>query len=109
MSATALVPGLSHYLFLSVFLFCVGLYGVVTRRNAVAILMSIELMFNSVILALISFNHFVAPVATYNGQIFAIFIITVAAAEAAVGLALMIAIFRSRETINVGELNRLKW
>lgn len=109
MSGNALIAQLPHYLLLSVFLFSVGMFGVLTRRNAVAILMSIEIMFNAVILALISFNHFVAPAATYNGQIFAIFIIAVAAGEAAVGLALMITIFRSRDTINVEDMNLMKW
>ena len=109
MDGNPLIVGLPHYLLLSTLLFTVGVYGVLTRRNAVAIFMSIELMFNAVILAMITFNHFVAPAGTYAGQIFAIFIITVAAGEAAVGLALMITIFRSRETINVEDMNLMKW
>jgi NADH:ubiquinone oxidoreductase subunit K len=109
MSLDFALVGLPHYIALSAFLFTVGLYGVLTRRNAVAILMSIEIMFNAVILALISFNSFVAPAGTYTGQIFSIFIIAVAAGEAAVGLALMITIYRSRDTINVEEMNLMKW
>ena len=74
-----------------------GLYGALARRNAVAILMSIELMFNGVNVTLVGFSHFVASAMPLLGQIFAIFIITVAAAEAAVGLAIIIAIYRDRQ------------
>lgn len=106
----ALTPvGLPHYLLFSAFLFCVGLYGALTRRNAVAILMSVEIMFNAVNLSFIAANRFIAPVSSYAGQIFSIFVITVAAGEAAVGLALMINIYRSRETINVDDINLMKW
>lgn len=109
MSADFVLVGLTHYVLLSALLFAIGLFGVITRRNAVAVLMSIEIMLNAVILALVSFNRFVAPADTYNGQIFAIFIIAVAAGEAAVGLALMITIYRSRDTINVEDMNLMRW
>lgn len=101
--------GMPHYLIFSAFLFSVGLYGALTRRNAVAILMSIEIMFNAVNVIFIAANHFIAPVNSYAGQLFTIFIITVAAGEAAVGLALMINIYRSRETIDVDEVTLMKW
>ncbi len=101
--------GLPHYLLFSAFLFSVGLYGALTRRNAVAILMSIEIMFNAVNVIFIAANRFIAPVNSYAGQLFTIFVITVAAGEAAVGLALMINIYRSRETIDVDEVTLMKW
>lgn len=101
--------GLPHYLVFSAFLFSIGLYGALTRRNAVAILMSIEIMFNAVNVALIAANRFIAPINTFAGQVFTIFVITVAAGEAAVGLALMINIYRSRDTIDVEEVTLMKW
>lgn len=101
--------GLEHYLLFSAFLFSVGLYGALTRRNAVAILMSIEVMFNAVNVAFIAANRFIAPPDSYAGQVFTIFVITVAAGEAAVGLALMINIYRSRDTVDVDEITLMKW
>lgn len=103
-----LTIGLTHYLILSLLVFCIGLYGALAKRNAVVILMSIELMLNGVNIALVAISRFVTPQAM-TGQIFAIFVITVAAAEAAVGLALILAIFRYRDTISVDEMNLLKW
>ena len=100
--------GLMHYLILSALLFCVGLYGVLTRRNAVAILMGIELMLNAANINLVAFNRYVAPTAV-GGQIFALVIITLAACEAAVGLALVLAAYRSLETTQVDEINIMKW
>lgn len=100
--------GLMHYLVLSALLFCTGLYGVVTRRNAVAILMGIELMLNAANINLVAFNRYVAPTAV-GGQVFALVIITLAACEAAVGLALVLAAYRSLETTQVDEINIMKW
>lgn len=95
-----------HYLVLSAILFSLGTYGVLTRRNAIVIFMCIELMLNSVNLSFIALSSFMGNM---NGQIFVFFIMTVAAAEAAVGLALMIAFFRNRESIDVEDFNLLKW
>lgn len=100
--------GLTHYLVVSTLLFSIGLYGVLTRRNAVAILMGIELMLNAVNINLVAFNRYIAPGAV-GGQTFALVIITLAACEAAVGLALIMAAYRSLETIHVDEINVMKW
>jgi NADH:ubiquinone oxidoreductase subunit K len=100
--------GLTHYLVVSTILFCIGLYGVLTRRNAVAILMGIELMLNASNINLVAFNRYLAPGAV-GGQTFALVIITLAACEAAVGLALVMAAYRSFETIHVDEINVMKW
>lgn len=106
---------LNHFLVVSAMLFCIGLYGALAKRNAVAILMGIELMFNAVNVALVAFSRF-GPVSTVagqpvplTGQAFAIFILTVAAAEAALGLGIILAIYRRRETIDPDRLNLLKW
>ena len=100
--------GLEHYLVLSVVLFSIGLYGVLAKRNAVIILMCIEIMLNAVNIALIAFSLFVTPT-MLTGQVFAIFVIAVAAAEAAVGIAIIITIYRKRESINVDDFNITKW
>ena len=103
---------LYHFLILGAVLFCIGLYGAITKRNAIAVLMGIEIMLNAVNVTLVGFSFFntVRPYATYlTGQIFAIFIITVAAAEAAVTLAMVIAIYRKRDTVDVGEIDMMKW
>jgi len=100
--------GLEHYLILSTILFSIGLYGALTKRSAVVILMSIELMLNAVNIAMVAFSRYIVPL-LLTGQIFAIFIIVVAAAEAAVGLAIIMAIYRNRETIDVTEINLMKW
>ena len=96
------------YLTLSAILFSIGFYGVVTRRNAIAILMSIELMFNSVNINLIAFNRYVTP-GEFVGQIFAIFVIVVAAAEVTVGLAIVILIYRNWRSIDADRVNLMKW
>ena len=96
----------NHYLFLSAALLAVGTIGVLTRRNIVVILMSIELILNAVNINLIAFSNQLGNV---NGQVFAIFIITDAAAEAAVGLGILIALFRNKETVNADEVDILKW
>ncbi|MBI2885583.1 MAG: NADH-quinone oxidoreductase subunit NuoK [Chloroflexi bacterium] len=101
--------GLNHYLTLSALVFCIGLYGVLARRNAVGILMAVEIMLNAVNIALVAMSRYVGPGGQPTGQIFAIFVITVAAAEAAVALALLIAIFRTRGTVDVEEINLLRW
>lgn len=98
---------LSHYLTLSAIIFSIGLYGVLTRRNALGILLSIELMLNSVNINLVAFSHFITP-ALLAGQIFTIFTITIAAAEAAVGLAIINNIYRSAKTVNCDEINLMK-
>jgi NADH-quinone oxidoreductase subunit K len=100
--------GLEHYLILSVVLFSIGLYGVLAKRNAVVILMCIEIMLNAVNIALIAFSRFITPEAL-TGQIFAIFVMAVAAAEAAVGIAIIITIYRNRESISVDDFNITKW
>jgi NADH:ubiquinone oxidoreductase subunit K len=87
-------------------LFSAGVYGVLARRNAVMVLMAIELMLNAVNLNLVAFS---AQLQDVTGQVFALFVITVAAAEVGIGLALVILLFRNRATINVDEVNLLKW
>jgi NADH-quinone oxidoreductase subunit K len=95
-----------HYIFLSTALFTIGTIGVLTRRNVVIILMSIELILNSVNINLVAFAH---QLQSINGQAFAIFIIVDAAAEAAVGLGIIIALFRNKETVNADEIDLMKW
>ena len=99
---------LAFPLFFSAVLFAIGVYGVLARRNGVLVLMSIELMLNAVNVNLVAFNQFLAD-AGFAGQIFTLFVITVAAAEVGIGLAIVILIFRNRETVNVDEVNLLKW
>ncbi|HVQ64217.1 MAG TPA: NADH-quinone oxidoreductase subunit NuoK [Terriglobia bacterium] len=100
-----MVP-IQHYLILGAALFTIGVVGVLTRRNIMVILMSIELMMNAVNINLIAFSWRLGHVA---GQVFAIFVITVAAAEAAVGLGIVIAMFRNKETMNINEIDLMKW
>ncbi len=100
--------GLSTYLLVGAMLFCLGLYGVFAKRNLVAILMSIELMLNAVNINFVAFNRFV-PTQNLSGHIAALFVIVVAAAEVAVGLALVLTIYRNRRSTNVDEFNWLKW
>jgi NADH-quinone oxidoreductase subunit K len=95
-----------HYLMLSLALFTIGVIGVLTRRNVIIILMSIELILNAVNINLVAFSRLWGDV---NGQVFAIFIITDAAAEAAVGLGIILAFFRNRETLLADEMDLLKW
>jgi len=98
---------LEWYLLLAAALFCAGLYGVLSRRNAIAILMGIELMLNAVNINLVAFWRYTEPAAV-TGQAFALFVYAVAAAEAAVGLALIIALWRTRNTIALEEIDLLK-
>jgi len=100
-------PGVLHWLVLSAVLFSIGLYGLLTRRNAVGILLSVELMLNSTALNFVVFNKFVVP-ATVDGELMAIFIIAVAAAEVVVGMAIFVALFRYRSTIDVNRMNLMK-
>src|SRR2546428_10284904 len=97
---------IGHYLFLSLALFTIGVIGVVTRRNVIVILMSIELILNAVNINLVAFSRLVGSA---EGHAFAIFIITDAAAEAAVGLGIIIAYFRNRETLLCDEMELMKW
>ena len=98
--------GLEHYLIVSALLFCLGLMGVVMRRNLLVIYMSLELMLNAANLALVAFSRFNNNL---NGQVMVFFIITVAAAEVAVGLALIVALYRKRQTAHVEDLATLKF
>ena len=97
--------GLQHYLAVSMTLFCLGLLGVILRRNLLVIYMSLELMLNAANLALVSFSRFNDKL---DGQVLVFFIITVAAAEVAVGLALIVALYRKRQSAHVEDLNTLK-
>ncbi len=97
---------LNWYLSLSAVLFTIGVLGVLLRRNVIVVFMSIELMLNAVNLSLVAFSQFMGNI---DGQVLVFFVISVAAAEAAVGLAIVIAMFRKRATVNVDELNLLKW
>ena len=97
--------GLEHYLVVSVLLFALGLLGVITRRNLLVIYMSLELMLNAANLALVAFSRFTDNL---RGQVFVFFIITVAAAEVAVGLALIVALYRKRQTTHVEDLTTMK-
>jgi len=112
--------GLYHYLTIALAMFCLGLYGAIVRRNAIAILMGIELILNSVNVNLVAFSKFilhdktVMPAGVHfmpeiTGQIFTVFVITVAVAEAATGIAIVISIYRNRNLIDIENINLLKW
>lgn len=98
---------LSAYLSLALVLFCIGLYGALTKRNTVIVLISIELMLNAVNINLIAFSKY-GMIPSITGQVFALFAIAVAAAEAAVGLAILIALYRNRKTVNIDEMDSMK-
>jgi len=98
--------GLEYYLALGAVFFGIGLYGALTRKNAIAVLLSIEIMLNGATLNLVAFSRFTA--ARSAGQVFALFIMAVAAAEVAVGLALVLALYRSAKTVDVDEIKLLK-
>jgi NADH-quinone oxidoreductase subunit K len=100
-----MVP-LSAYLLLSAVLFTIGVAGFLIRRNTIVIFMSIELMLNAANLAFVAFSR---SLNALDGQIFVFFVIAVAAAEAAVGLAIILAVYRTRETVNADEMNMMKW
>lgn len=101
----AAIP-LEYYLILSGTIFAIGCVGVLTRRNAIIIFMCIELMLNAVNISLVAFSSFMGDA---SGQIFVFFVMAVAAAEAAIGLAIVLALFRNKRTIYVDEINLLKW
>jgi len=99
---------LSQYLVLGAVIFVIGLFGVLTRRNAIGILISIEIMLGAVNLNLVAFSRFVETT-TLNGQVFSVFVMTVAAGEAAVGLALILALYKSVRAVFADKFNILKW
>jgi len=105
--------GLEHYLLVGALLFAIGLYVALAKRNAIVVLMGVEMMLNAVNLTLVAFSRFTLPLEpvreAVTGHVFAIFIITVAAAEAAVALALAILIYRRRETVDIDRFDLLKW
>ena len=99
---------LTHYLLLAAALFCIGMFGVIVKKNAIAVLMGIELMLNATNINLVAFNHFLKP-EILTGHVFAIFVIIVAAAEVTIGLAVILALYRHYKAISVDEVNQLKW
>ena len=99
-----MVP-LNWYLMLSAVVFMIGVFGFLTRRNIIIMFMSIELMLNAVNISLVAFSHYLQDL---RGQILVVFIITVAAAEAVIGLAIIIALFRNKDTVHVDEMNEMK-
>lgn len=102
-----MVP-LQYYIVLSALLFAIGIYGVLARRNAILILLSAEIMLNAVNINFVAFSRFITP-ATLVGQIYTIFAIASGAAEIGIGLAIILLIYRGRETVNVDEVDLLKW
>ncbi len=100
-----MVP-LSYYLALSAVLFVIGVVGVLIRKNVIIILLSIELMLNAANINFVAFSHYLQDI---TGQVFVFFVMTVAAAEVAIGLAIIIALYRNRSTINVEDINLMKW
>jgi len=112
MRQAALNPDLSKFLVIGALLFIIGVAGVLTRRNIIVIFMSIELILNAANLNFIAFSRYLSQTGSSNavaGQIFAVFVIVVAAAEAAIGLGIVIALYRNKETIWVDEIDLLKW
>ncbi|MGB1434920.1 MAG: NADH-quinone oxidoreductase subunit NuoK [Synechococcus sp.] len=104
----ATLPSLQVYLLVAAMLFCIGVWGLINSRNAVRVLMSIELMLNAVNINLMAFSSFVDG-DLIRGQVFAVFVITVAAAEAAVGLAILLSLYRNRVTVDMEQFNLLRW
>jgi NADH:ubiquinone oxidoreductase subunit K len=100
---------LEQVLVLGAILFAIGLYLALSKRNAIGILMGVELMLNAVNVTLLAFSRFVVSPRPLDGHVFAVFVITVAAAEAAVALALAVAVYKHRETVNIDELDLLRW
>ena len=103
---------IEYYLVLSAAIFCIGIYGVLARRNAVLILMSVELMLQAVNINLIAFSIYLIPkgdIGQHLGLIFAVFVITVAAAEVGLALAIVLRLYRNRASVNVDEVNLMKW
>lgn len=104
---TAGAVGLYHFLAVAAILFAIGLYGVVSSRNVIRVLMCVELMLNAVNINLVAFNHYVRP-DNLSGQIFAIFVLVVSAAEAAVGLAIVISLYRMRSSVDMERFTHLQ-
>ena len=104
----ATLPSLQSYLLVAAMLFSIGVWGLINSRNAVRVLMSIELMLNAVNINLMAFSSFVDG-DLIRGQVFAVFVITVAAAEAAVGLAILLSLYRNRVTVDMEQFNLLRW
>lgn len=102
-----MVP-LEHILIFSAILFCIGLYGVMARRSAVLVLMSVELMLNAVAVNLVAFGFRLDP-QHFSGIVFAVFVITVAAAELGLGLAIVLRVYRMRSSVNVDEIDLMRW
>jgi NADH:ubiquinone oxidoreductase subunit K len=107
------MPGLNHFLILGAILFCIGIYGALAKRNVVVLLMSLELMLNGINITLVAFNRYLIPAGGISGsplagQMFALFVIAVAAAEAALGLAIVIAVYRLRHTVQVDQIDLLR-
>ena len=100
--------GLTHYLTLSALLFSIGLFGLLISRNAFRILMSIEIILNAVNINFVAFAHYIDPLAI-KGQVFSLFIMAIAAAEVAIGLALLLLIYRNRVNIDIGSFETIKW
>jgi NADH:ubiquinone oxidoreductase subunit K len=100
---------LENVLVLGAFLFAIGLFLALSKRNAIGVLMGVELMLNAVNVTLLAFSRFVVSPRPLDGQVFALFVITVAAAEASVALALAIAVYRHRRTVNIDEIDLLRW
>ncbi len=107
-SSTTVPISLQEYLILASLLFCIGVWGLINSRNAVRVLMSIELMLNAVNINLMAFSSFLDG-ELIRGQVFAVFVITVAAAEAAVGLAILLSLYRNRVTVDMESFNLLRW
>jgi NADH:ubiquinone oxidoreductase subunit K len=107
--ALAATVRLEHVLVVGAVLFSIGLYLALSKRNAIGILMGVELMLNAVNVTLLAFARFIESPRPLDGQVFATFVITIAAAEAAVALALAVAVYRHRETINIDEIDVLRW
>ena len=99
---------LQYFLIVAAALFCIGVYGLINSRNAVRVLMSVELMLNAVNLNFMAFSNFLDPL-DVKGQVFTVFVIAIAAAEAAIGLAIVLAIYRNRDTVDMEQFNLLKW
>ena len=102
------LPSLQSFLLLAAMLFCIGVWGLINSRNAVRVLMSIELMLNAVNINLMAFSSYVDG-DLIRGQVFTVFVITVAAAEAAVGLAILLSLYRNRVTVDMEQFNLLRW
>jgi len=98
---------LSAYLTLALILFCIGLYGALSKRNTIIVLISIELMLNAVNINLVAFSRFGVS-ANITGQIFALFVVAIAAAEVAVGIAILISLYRNKRTVNIDEMDSMK-